>query len=124
MRQALKEAMCNVNITDEIKLILISSAGLQTGADESTLKWYSALQDAANQCAQACDELSRAKDTQVRRPSARCNIYWMLYGDDNYLALMLQTKKLKMELQKAATTPVSQIANISGETNVRNTSRE
>uniref|UniRef100_A0A8C1KK73 mRNA export factor GLE1 n=1 Tax=Cyprinus carpio TaxID=7962 RepID=A0A8C1KK73_CYPCA len=62
--------------------------GLQTGADESTLKWYSALQDAANQCAQACDELSRAKDTQ--------------------------TKKLKMELQKAATTPVSQIANISG----------
>ncbi len=34
---------------------------------------------------------------------------------------MLQTKKLKMELQKAATTPVSQIANISGETNVRET---
>uniref|UniRef100_A0A9J7Y5K4 mRNA export factor GLE1 n=1 Tax=Cyprinus carpio carpio TaxID=630221 RepID=A0A9J7Y5K4_CYPCA len=88
MRQALKEAMCNVNITNEIKQILISYAGLQTGADESTLKWYSALQDAANQCAQACDELSRAKDTQ--------------------------TKKLKMELQKAATTPVSQIANISG----------
>lgn len=62
--------------------------GLQTGADESTLKWYSVLQEAANQCAQAFDEISRAKDTQ--------------------------TKKLKMELQKAATTPVSQIANISG----------
>uniref|UniRef100_A0A673IZL3 mRNA export factor GLE1 n=1 Tax=Sinocyclocheilus rhinocerous TaxID=307959 RepID=A0A673IZL3_9TELE len=62
--------------------------GLQTGADESTLKWYNALQDAASQCAQAFDELSKAKDTQ--------------------------TKKLKMELQKAATTPVSQIANISG----------
>uniref|UniRef100_A0A671RHG5 mRNA export factor GLE1 n=1 Tax=Sinocyclocheilus anshuiensis TaxID=1608454 RepID=A0A671RHG5_9TELE len=61
---------------------------LQTGADESTLKWYNALQDAASQCAQAFDELSKAKDTQ--------------------------TKKLKMELQKAATTPVSQIANISG----------
>ncbi|XP_073675444.1 mRNA export factor GLE1 [Garra rufa] len=62
--------------------------GLQTGADESTLKWYNILQDQANQCAQAFDELSKAKDTQ--------------------------TKKLKMELQKAATTPVSQIANISG----------
>uniref|UniRef100_A0A671SAE8 mRNA export factor GLE1 n=1 Tax=Sinocyclocheilus anshuiensis TaxID=1608454 RepID=A0A671SAE8_9TELE len=62
--------------------------GLQTGADDSTLKWYNALQDAASLCAQAFDELSRAKDTQ--------------------------TKKLKMELQKAATTPVSQIANISG----------
>ncbi|XP_059360267.1 mRNA export factor GLE1-like [Carassius carassius] len=62
--------------------------GLQTGADESTLKWYSVLQEAASQCAQAFDEISRAKDTQ--------------------------TKKLKMELQKAATTPVSQIANISG----------
>uniref|UniRef100_A0A671SBW7 mRNA export factor GLE1 n=1 Tax=Sinocyclocheilus anshuiensis TaxID=1608454 RepID=A0A671SBW7_9TELE len=63
-------------------------ASLQTGADDSTLKWYNALQDAASLCAQAFDELSRAKDTQ--------------------------TKKLKMELQKAATTPVSQIANISG----------
>ncbi|XP_050974079.1 mRNA export factor GLE1 isoform X2 [Labeo rohita] len=62
--------------------------GLQTGADESTLKWYNMLQDQASQCAQAFDELSKAKDTQ--------------------------TKKLKMELQKAATTPVSQIANISG----------
>uniref|UniRef100_A0A672SMQ2 mRNA export factor GLE1 n=1 Tax=Sinocyclocheilus grahami TaxID=75366 RepID=A0A672SMQ2_SINGR len=62
--------------------------GLQTGADESTLKWYNALKDAASQCAQAFDELSKAKDTQ--------------------------TKKFKMELQKAATTPVSQIANISG----------
>uniref|UniRef100_A0A8C2K9J2 GLE1-like protein n=1 Tax=Cyprinus carpio TaxID=7962 RepID=A0A8C2K9J2_CYPCA len=64
--------------------------GLQTGADDSTLKWYNALQDSAARCAQAFDELSTAKDTQ--------------------------TKKLKMELQKAATTPVSQIANISGET--------
>ncbi|XP_043103517.1 nucleoporin GLE1 [Puntigrus tetrazona] len=62
--------------------------GLQTGADDSTLKWYNTLQDAADRCAQAFDELGKAKDTQ--------------------------TKKLKMELQKAATTPVSQIANISG----------
>ncbi|XP_059379371.1 mRNA export factor GLE1-like isoform X2 [Carassius carassius] len=62
--------------------------GLQTGADDNTLKWYNALQDSASRCTQAFDELSRAKDTQ--------------------------TKKLKMELQKAATTPVSQIPNISG----------
>ncbi|KAK7145486.1 hypothetical protein R3I93_013270 [Phoxinus phoxinus] len=62
--------------------------GLQTGADGSTLKWYNALQDSANQCAQASEDLSKAKDTQM--------------------------KKLKMELQKAATTPVSQIANSSG----------
>ncbi|XP_077063011.1 mRNA export factor GLE1 isoform X1 [Siphateles boraxobius] len=62
--------------------------GLQTGADKSTLKWYNALQDSANQCAQASEDLSKAKDTQM--------------------------KKLKMELQKAATTPVSQIANSSG----------
>ncbi|XP_067270618.1 mRNA export factor GLE1 [Pseudorasbora parva] len=62
--------------------------GLQTGADDSTLKWYNALQDSANQCAQASEDLSKAKDMQM--------------------------KKLKMELQKAATTPVSQIANSSG----------
>ncbi|XP_052460962.1 mRNA export factor GLE1 isoform X2 [Carassius gibelio] len=62
--------------------------GLQTGADDSTLKWFNTLQDSASRCTQAFDELSTAKDTQ--------------------------TKKLKMELQKAATTPVSQIANISG----------
>ncbi|XP_056320133.1 mRNA export factor GLE1 isoform X1 [Danio aesculapii] len=62
--------------------------GLQTGADDSTLKWYNGLQDLANQCAQAFNDLNKAKDTQ--------------------------TKKLKMELQKAATTPVSQIANSSG----------
>uniref|UniRef100_A0A671RHL4 mRNA export factor GLE1 n=1 Tax=Sinocyclocheilus anshuiensis TaxID=1608454 RepID=A0A671RHL4_9TELE len=72
------------NLHEELK----GEGSLQTGADESTLKWYNALQDAASQCAQAFDELSKAKDTQ--------------------------TKKLKMELQKAATTPVSQIANISG----------
>ncbi|KAK9971114.1 hypothetical protein ABG768_027007 [Culter alburnus] len=62
--------------------------GLQTGADESTLKWYNTLQDSANQCAQAFEDLGKAKD--------------------------MQTKKLKMELQKAAATPVSQIANSSG----------
>ncbi|TRY96780.1 hypothetical protein DNTS_014501 [Danionella cerebrum] len=45
-------------------------------------------EDSAEQCAHAFDDLNKAKDTQ--------------------------TKKLKMELQKAATVPVSQIANSSG----------
>ncbi|XP_036383198.1 nucleoporin GLE1 [Megalops cyprinoides] len=61
--------------------------GLQTKAEESTLKWYQELQDSANQCAQSFDDLS--KD---------------------------QNKKLRMELQKAASIPVSQISRTSGST--------
>uniref|UniRef100_A0AAR2ITC4 mRNA export factor GLE1 n=1 Tax=Pygocentrus nattereri TaxID=42514 RepID=A0AAR2ITC4_PYGNA len=62
--------------------------GLQTRAEDSTLKWYKELQDVASQCAQAFEDLNNPKD--------------------------MQTKKLKMELQKAATIPVSQISSISG----------
>ncbi|XP_036434767.1 nucleoporin GLE1 [Colossoma macropomum] len=62
--------------------------GLQTRAEDSTLKWYKELQDMASQCAQAFEDLNNSKD--------------------------MQTKKLKMELQKAATIPVSQISSISG----------
>lgn len=62
--------------------------GLQTRAETSTLKWYKELQDSATQCAQSFEDLNSAKD--------------------------LQTKKLRMELQKAATIPVSQISSISG----------
>ncbi|XP_062854325.1 mRNA export factor GLE1 [Trichomycterus rosablanca] len=62
--------------------------GLQTGAEDSTLKWYKQLQDLAAQCSQSFDDLNSTKD--------------------------LQTKKLRMELQKAATIPVSQISSISG----------
>ncbi len=58
----------------------MASAGLQTGADESTLKWYNALQDSSSRCAQAFDELSKAKDTQVRRLSALGSIDWILYA--------------------------------------------
>ncbi|XP_051964023.1 mRNA export factor GLE1 [Xyrauchen texanus] len=61
--------------------------GLQMRADNSTLKCYNELQEVARQCALSFEDLS-AKDTQ--------------------------TKKLKMELQKAATIPVSQIASTSG----------
>ncbi|XP_067087451.1 mRNA export factor GLE1 [Osmerus mordax] len=62
--------------------------GLQTKAEKSTLKWYQGLQDSANQCVQSLGDLNDPKD--------------------------LQTKKLRMELQKAATIPVNQISSISG----------
>ncbi|KAL4660329.1 nucleoporin GLE1 [Arapaima gigas] len=62
--------------------------GLQTKAESTTLKWYKELQNSADQCARTFEELNNTKDPQ--------------------------TKKLKMELQKAATIPVSQISSISG----------
>ncbi|XP_028281658.1 nucleoporin GLE1-like [Parambassis ranga] len=62
--------------------------GLQNTAEDSTLKWYKELQQTAAQCAQAIEQLSTTKDAQ--------------------------TKKLKQELQKAATIPVSQISSNSG----------
>ncbi|XP_030000247.1 mRNA export factor GLE1 isoform X2 [Sphaeramia orbicularis] len=62
--------------------------GLQTSAEDSTLKWYKELQEASAQCAQAFEQLNSSKD--------------------------MQTKKLKLELQKAATIPVSQISSNSG----------
>ncbi|KAM3868009.1 mRNA export factor GLE1 [Diretmus argenteus] len=62
--------------------------GLQTRAEDSTLKWYKDLQESTAQCARSFEELNATKD--------------------------IQTKKLRMELQKAATIPVSQISSISG----------
>lgn len=63
-------------------------AGLQTSAEESTLKWYKELQELSRQCAASFEELNSSKD--------------------------MQTKKLRMELQKASSIPVSQISSISG----------
>uniref|UniRef100_A0A3B5M1F4 mRNA export factor GLE1 n=1 Tax=Xiphophorus couchianus TaxID=32473 RepID=A0A3B5M1F4_9TELE len=62
--------------------------GLQNNAEESTMKWYKELQNSAAQCAQSFEQLNSPKDAQ--------------------------TKKLKLELQKAATIPVSQISTNSG----------
>ncbi|PWA17072.1 hypothetical protein CCH79_00013270 [Gambusia affinis] len=62
--------------------------GLQNNAEESTIKWYKELQNSAAQCAQSFEQLNSPKDAQ--------------------------TKKLKLELQKAATIPVSQISTNSG----------
>ncbi|KAM7415587.1 hypothetical protein PAMA_017892 [Pampus argenteus] len=62
--------------------------GLQNSAEDGTLKWYKELQASAAQCAQSFEQLNSPKDNQ--------------------------TKKLKLELQKAATIPVSQISSNSG----------
>uniref|UniRef100_A0A8C9ZIK6 mRNA export factor GLE1 n=1 Tax=Sander lucioperca TaxID=283035 RepID=A0A8C9ZIK6_SANLU len=62
--------------------------GLQNSAEDSTLKWYKQLQESAAQCAQSYEQLNSPKD--------------------------VQTKKLKLELQKAASIPVSQISSNSG----------
>ncbi|XP_028312978.1 nucleoporin GLE1-like isoform X2 [Gouania willdenowi] len=62
--------------------------GLQNRADGSTMKWFRDLQTSLSQCAQSFEQLSSSRDKQ--------------------------TKKIKMELQKTATTPVCQISPISG----------
>lgn len=50
-----------------IKICVYSpSAGLQNSAEDSTLKWYKELQQVAAQCAQSIEQLSSAKDAQVR----------------------------------------------------------
>ncbi|XP_010625618.1 nucleoporin GLE1 isoform X2 [Fukomys damarensis] len=64
------------------------SEGLQVKVQDSTMQWYQQLQDAATQCVSAFECLSSSKDTQ--------------------------TKKTKMDLQKAATIPVSQISTVAG----------
>uniref|UniRef100_A0A8C3M647 mRNA export factor GLE1 n=1 Tax=Chrysolophus pictus TaxID=9089 RepID=A0A8C3M647_CHRPC len=61
---------------------------LSVKAGEGTMKWYQQLQDAAAQCAAAFSAMSHSKDSEV--------------------------KKIRMELQKAVTIPVSQISTIAG----------
>ncbi|XP_056680192.1 mRNA export factor GLE1-like [Monodelphis domestica] len=62
--------------------------GLHVKAGDGTMQWYQQLQDAANQCVLAFDALTNSKDQEA--------------------------KKIKMDLQKAATIPVSQISTIAG----------
>uniref|UniRef100_H2N2A7 mRNA export factor GLE1 n=1 Tax=Oryzias latipes TaxID=8090 RepID=H2N2A7_ORYLA len=63
-------------------------ANEKNSADSVTLAWFKELQDSAARCTQAMEPLCSSKDSQ--------------------------TNKLKLELQKAATIPVSQISSISG----------
>ncbi|XP_077377691.1 mRNA export factor GLE1 isoform X1 [Festucalex cinctus] len=62
--------------------------GLQNDADDTTVKWYKELQESLDKCAHSFEELSSSKD--------------------------VQTKRLKLDLQKAATIPISQISFNSG----------
>ncbi|XP_052037997.1 mRNA export factor GLE1 [Apodemus sylvaticus] len=61
---------------------------LQVKVEDSTMQWYQQLQDASAKCVLAFEDLTSSKDSQ--------------------------TKKIKMDLQKAATIPVSQISTIAG----------
>ncbi|XP_031225487.1 nucleoporin GLE1 isoform X2 [Mastomys coucha] len=61
---------------------------LQVKVQDSTMQWYQQLQDASAKCMLAFEDLTSSKDSQ--------------------------TKKIKMDLQKAATIPVSQISTIAG----------
>ncbi|GAB1286170.1 mRNA export factor GLE1 [Apodemus speciosus] len=61
---------------------------LQVRVEDSTMQWYQQLQDASAKCVLAFEDLTSSKDSQ--------------------------TKKIKMDLQKAATIPVSQISTIAG----------
>lgn len=61
---------------------------LQVKVQDSTMQWYHQLQDASAKCVLAFEGLTSSKDSQA--------------------------KKIKMDLQKAATIPVSQISTIAG----------
>ncbi|KAL2782124.1 mRNA export factor GLE1 isoform 1 [Daubentonia madagascariensis] len=64
------------------------SEDLQVKVQDSTMQWYQQLQEASTQCVLAFEGLTSSKDSQA--------------------------KKIKMDLQKAATIPVSQISTIAG----------
>ncbi|XP_058380173.1 mRNA export factor GLE1 [Diceros bicornis minor] len=61
---------------------------LQVKVQDSTMQWYQQLQDASSRCVLAFEGLTSSKDSEA--------------------------KKIKMDLQKAATIPVSQISTIAG----------
>ncbi|XP_070614981.1 mRNA export factor GLE1 isoform X2 [Erythrolamprus reginae] len=64
------------------------AGGLQVKADPSIMRWYQELQKESERCVASFSRLVNSKDTQE--------------------------KKIKMELQKAATIPISQISTIAG----------
>lgn len=61
---------------------------LQATVEDSTMQWYQQLQEASSRCLLSFKELTSSKDLQV--------------------------KKIKNDLTKAATTPVSQISGVAG----------
>lgn len=54
-------------------LMLAIVPGLQTTADDSTLKWYKELQSLASHCAQSFEDLNNTKDMQVKKSTGIIN---------------------------------------------------
>ncbi|XP_063172102.1 mRNA export factor GLE1 isoform X2 [Candoia aspera] len=79
-----KRELAKSQVSDHGKLV----GGLQVKADRSTMQWYQELQKESEQCVASFSRLANSKNAQE--------------------------KKIKMELQKAATIPVSQISTIAG----------
>ena len=119
------------------------SSDLQVKVQDSTMQWYQQLQEASSRCVLAFECLSNSKDSQVGGTgvghslglmvpprnlmsprNVAClshhipnpnGIYSALQNVVGLLAAFLwQAKKIKMDLQKAATIPVSQISTIAG----------
>lgn len=53
--------------------MLAIAPGLQTTADDSTLKWYKELQSLASHCAQSFEDLNNTKDMQVKKSTGIIN---------------------------------------------------
>lgn len=95
--------------------------GLQNSAEDGVLKWYKELQETAAQCAQSFEQLNSPKDAQVSLCFSSVVFLIQIFTCEqksvltiSYFFSGLQTKKLKLELQKAATIPVSQISSNCG----------
>lgn len=126
-----------------MEISFFHSSDLQVKVQDSTMQWYQQLQEASSRCVQTFECLSNSKDSQVGgtgvghslglmvpprslmspRNVARLShhipnpngIYSALQNAVGLLAAFLwQAKKIKMDLQKAATIPVSQISTIAG----------
>ncbi|XP_053138406.1 mRNA export factor GLE1 [Hemicordylus capensis] len=85
-----KQELAKVQPPDPVKPVGSKSQrnGLQVKAEEKTMQWYQQLQNECEQCEASFSSLAESKDAQA--------------------------KKIKMDLQKAATTPVSQISTRAG----------
>ena len=68
--------------------VVTQNEGLQVNVQDSTMQWYHQIQDTCAKCVLAFEDLTSSKNSQ--------------------------TKRIKMDLQNAATIPVSQISTISG----------
>ncbi|KAM6431214.1 mRNA export factor GLE1 isoform 2-T2 [Liasis olivaceus] len=84
MEELQKRELVKSQVSDHGKLV----GGLQVKADRSAMQWYQELQKESERCMASFSRLANSKDPQE--------------------------KKIKMELQKAATIPVSQISTIAG----------